>query len=316
MDTETIRCSQSQSYRVQYIDVAKVLVTFLVVFGHLYSPEADTSIIRRYIYTFHMPFFFFISGIFHKFVKERPFENLAKYVKTIIVPAIFFILVFIMVIPPLFGVIDDGGNYFVLLFGAFKTQTNELLATTHLYYNQVCWFLLCLFWCKVFTDILYWKKEIAIIVIFLSLAVCWYFHTSILYIIQAVISMPFYVLGNKCKMLLNSVVFIKHKLLIALLLGILCYSLMLFNGRVSLLGHRFGNLPIPINVFCFYLNALIGSLMIIFFSTSITRVPAIVTNVSKSLITVVGLQAFFFHPVLHWFDGYNLNVFIKIGLLI
>lgn len=298
--------------RVLYIDVAKVIVAFLVIFGHLYSADTDASIVRRYIYTFHMPFFFFISGIFHKYSADNPFGNIWKYVRTIIIPALFFILLFIMIIPPLFGIVDHGGNYFVLLVEAFKVQVNEFVATTHLYYNQVCWFLFCLFWCKVFTDIIFWKKWVGGIVIVLSLAVCWYLHTSVTYLIQAVLALPFYIMGNKCKVYLDRVHKVKYKGLIAFSLGFLCYGLMMINGRVTLLGHILGSLPFPFNVVCFYINALLGSLMIIFIASTMTYFSSIATNLSKSLITVVGLQSLFFLPIIHWFNGYNLNVGVKV----
>ncbi|MCR4966173.1 MAG: acyltransferase family protein [Bacteroidales bacterium] len=49
--------------RIYYLDTAKVIAVFLVVFAHLFSTY---SLERIFIYSFHMPFFFLVSGLFHK----------------------------------------------------------------------------------------------------------------------------------------------------------------------------------------------------------------------------------------------------------
>ena len=302
--------------RIAFIDVAKVIVTFLVVFGHLYSPE-DESILRRYIYTFHMPFFFYISGMFHKFPQEStPFANVGKYIRTILVPTCFFIAVFILLIPPLFSIIDNGDSYFVALAQAVQIQLAEFLSNTHLYYNQVCWFLICLFWCKVFVDVIHWKKWIGFISLLAVLLLCWKLHCAVLYTLQAVVALPFYIAGKFSKDKLHYVEKVPYKVPVAILLGLFCFGLMLANGRVSLLAHNFGKLPMHLNIVCFYVNALLGSAMIVVFSASFRAVPRFVTNLSQALITVVGMQAVFYHPILHWYDGYNLNIGLKIIIAI
>lgn len=49
--------------RYSWIDFAKVMALFLVVMGHL---TADATTWHTLIYNFHMPFFFFLSGLLHK----------------------------------------------------------------------------------------------------------------------------------------------------------------------------------------------------------------------------------------------------------
>lgn len=53
----------SENNRIIYLDYAKVICAFLVVFGHLF--EGGTPI-RNFIYCFHMPFFFLVSGMLDK----------------------------------------------------------------------------------------------------------------------------------------------------------------------------------------------------------------------------------------------------------
>ena len=45
------------------VDIAKGIGILLVVYGHLHNP------INTFIYAFHMPLFFFLSGFFIKNVK-------------------------------------------------------------------------------------------------------------------------------------------------------------------------------------------------------------------------------------------------------
>lgn len=68
--------------RIEWIDVAKGLLIFFVVYGHCsqyrsYNKEL-ISFMRRAIYTFHMPGFFFISGLL---VKGENVGNLLDIVK-------------------------------------------------------------------------------------------------------------------------------------------------------------------------------------------------------------------------------------------
>lgn len=298
--------------RIGYLDVAKVIVAFLVVFGHFYSPDSDASILRRFIYTFHMPFFFFISGMFHHYGWYSLQKSLVKYAKTLIFPACFFIILYIVIVPPVVGIIDGEGGYFLLLLKAIKLQLNELVTTTHLYYNSVCWFLLSLFTCKLLADILYLNKYIGALFILGILFICWKIHSGFFYSLQAIIALPFYFMGGVIKSKLRLLQSLKYKPIIAVLLGLLCFALMCLNGRVSLLAHMFGNLPIPLNVCCFYLNAIIGSLAVIMLAMTANLKSPFITGLAQSLITILGFQAFLLKPFLQWLDGYTFGVLLKI----
>ena len=53
--------------RNNYLDNAKVMLIFLVVFGHaIYTTNESLSDLKWLIYTFHMPAFIFIAGFFEK----------------------------------------------------------------------------------------------------------------------------------------------------------------------------------------------------------------------------------------------------------
>jgi fucose 4-O-acetylase-like acetyltransferase len=55
--------SQARSHRLVYFDLARCMAFFLTVFAHLYSVNSG---VRLYIYAFHMPLFFLLSGYLHK----------------------------------------------------------------------------------------------------------------------------------------------------------------------------------------------------------------------------------------------------------
>jgi fucose 4-O-acetylase-like acetyltransferase len=78
--------------RSQYFDNAKLILIFLVVFGHVISPLKGNDKILFTLYTviflFHMPAFIFISGLFSKGYRKKGF--LFKSIKKILLPYLIF----------------------------------------------------------------------------------------------------------------------------------------------------------------------------------------------------------------------------------
>ncbi len=65
-------------FRYDWVDKAKGIGILLVIYGHNYP------FMESYIYGFHMPLFFFISGMFHP--KIMDYNSIIKRVKSILVP--------------------------------------------------------------------------------------------------------------------------------------------------------------------------------------------------------------------------------------
>ena len=65
--------------RINWIDLLKGFGILLVIYGH------NLPYFEKYIYSFHMPLFFFISGLMHpnkinfKVIKKRAKQILAPY---------------------------------------------------------------------------------------------------------------------------------------------------------------------------------------------------------------------------------------------
>ena len=76
--------------RIQWIDIARAMAMFLVFFGHLgdsWFPALKP--IFQAIYTFHMPLFFVLSGLFFKPAIEF-LSLLKKRTRTLLIPYYVF----------------------------------------------------------------------------------------------------------------------------------------------------------------------------------------------------------------------------------
>ena len=126
--------------RLHWIDALKGFGIILVVFAHHSLPVA----LNTYIYSFHMPLFFFISGFLFDFGKYA--ESASSFVKTrfryLIVPyfcfAVLTFLFYFLLDKVHPGVTDFGTLYEVICSILFAPGDYDLI-------NPPLWFLPCLF---------------------------------------------------------------------------------------------------------------------------------------------------------------------------
>ncbi|MDF2647185.1 MAG: hypothetical protein K0Q73_2990 [Paenibacillus sp.] len=132
--------------RMQYLDVCKGIGIILVVLGHIFL----TNPIRTWIYSFHMPFFFFLSGYTLYLSKTTDYkEFVLRRLKSLIIP--YFIFAFIWYIYWL--VIERKFRPESLDINGFKPLLGILYGTgsdTWLVFNIVLWFLPCFFLTEIF----------------------------------------------------------------------------------------------------------------------------------------------------------------------
>ena len=98
--------------RIDWIDYAKALGVFLVIMGHTYKGYSFIG----WIYSFHMPLFFFLSGITLKIEQISCKEFLKKRVKSLLIPYILYSIVYIMlevIKSGLNGNMDETIKYFL-----------------------------------------------------------------------------------------------------------------------------------------------------------------------------------------------------------
>lgn len=144
--------------RISWIDTAKGIGLLCVILGHLGVPY-----LAGWVYTFHMPLFFFLSGVVFSGEKYCFKDYLIRKIKTLVLP--YFTLGFAIFL--FFGVV-----YFVqgMPASAYAEMLKNFLVQEHYW---TVWFLACLFLVEILYYIMYMlagKKPVAATLI--SLAVC------------------------------------------------------------------------------------------------------------------------------------------------
>lgn len=128
----------SNTGRIQWIDSCKGLAIILVVLGH--TMRTDLSLV--YIYGFHMPLFFFLSGVVCDEKKYTWISFLKSRFNSIIIPYIvFYLLTWLYWICVERGVRPLGMEWWEPLVGmVYGAQWHQYMSV-----NGILWFLPCLF---------------------------------------------------------------------------------------------------------------------------------------------------------------------------
>jgi acyltransferase len=126
-------------HRVSWIDICRGVAIILVLYGHLFNTDKQ----RYLIYAFHMPLFFFISGLVFKPTGNKTIKSVTiKYIKQLLIPYyLFALLTYVFAfVSQTWGNFNLGSIAFQL-FGIIYGSGNDGM----LGYNVVLWFLPCLF---------------------------------------------------------------------------------------------------------------------------------------------------------------------------
>ena len=81
--------------RIQWIDIAKAIAIILMVLGHSRIPNS----LHNFIYSFHMPLFFFLSGWTTSWEKDSIIAFIYKKINSLIIPFILYSIVVILILP-------------------------------------------------------------------------------------------------------------------------------------------------------------------------------------------------------------------------
>ena len=109
--------------RLDYLDISRGIALLFVIMGHIYSSD---NIFITWIYSFHVPLFFIISGVLINYKSDEGdiVNTLIKRIKMIIVPYIFFGIVntmFEMILSPSTGTLKWTMIQTISLFGIGAT---------------------------------------------------------------------------------------------------------------------------------------------------------------------------------------------------
>ena len=253
---------------------------FMVVLGHCHI-QPSSQWITQIIYSFHIPLFFFISGLLCS--KSFSKSSALKDIKYILMP------------------------YFV--FGILQIIFHSLLSRTfsfQFYQNNLrllcvgndagigpIWFLPALFICKQLYYLYLWISQksifaqiiILILSLFPSFFISLYNLNLMLFADSAIFGLPFFLIGNNSSFLLDE---IWHKstfsiLIASIFLLVVTIILSTYNGFVSIAVCHYGN-----NLLIYYINALTGIAAIIGFCLLLRNhcLSFIITTSYGSIVTL------------------------------
>lgn len=276
----------SKPNRIYWVDNLKAFGILLVVAGHMDSMNPHLGI---YIYSFHMPLFFFISGfLFHPERYQGPKEFITRKLSTLILPYFFFFCLtygfFIFVNNFIDGIPFTLSSLFSVLLAMVHAH-NEYL---NFLLNGVLWFLPCLFLVEIeFYFISFLKRGILLVVIVFLFGlgivlghgfehIPWSFDISL-------IALLFYYLGFFLKEKISSLddhfkpVIIISEIIISL---VFCY----LNGRVLMGADDYGK-----NILYFILSAQAGMIYLTILTTY-TRANKILSYLGANTLIILGLH--------------------------
>lgn len=142
-DITVIPYKQSVAKRIDYLDVAKGLTILLVIVSHTFTVW---NIKVNWIFTFHMPLFFILSGYFFKSGSKT---NCIKLFKALILP---YLSLNLLKLGINICANADGLNIRDRLLGIFygnSVKSAVKLCLIKAPTISITWFLLALFWCRI-----------------------------------------------------------------------------------------------------------------------------------------------------------------------
>jgi acyltransferase len=274
--------------RIPWIDTAKALGITLVVLGHMSIPAST----RQYIFSFHMPLFFFLSGYVFDPDKYRALsEFVDRRLRSLILPYLLFSLVAYV-----FWVLVDNnvgqtkGSAVLEPFLGIFYSNNRFANMSH---NIALWFITCLFVVEVmFFEM---RKRVSSVagqgLLLLASSVLGY--VSSLYwpyplpwsIEVAFMALPFYGAGYLLRLhghaiLLSSRGYRPVLLLIALACsGIFCY----LNGRTDMHGNHYNN-------YFYFFGAAFGGIMTYVYVSQLFPVTRVMSFIGKNTLIILALS--------------------------
>lgn len=287
--------------RIAWIDIAKGLGILFVVIGHVRT----ISFIHDWIYLFHMPLFFLLSGIVFK-VDEHWMPCIRKKVIHLLLPYVFFMVLLV----PLRYVTD----YFCT--GEWATFRLSMLGLS--YFDKPLWFIFALFIVIAVMRTLfsYVKSKIIIVMTVILLSIFGYIlllHKIELpiHVSRAFFVLPFFAFGILFKKYQsdNSVKMV--------LLSTLCFALGiwgLLTGHVCLdtLKMQIDNNPLFV-----YFPAFGGSMLVLYASKGMSlfqlrgkiEKKSKISQLTNSIFAYLGRNSFYVFAVHHPFICFLNSIF-------
>lgn len=247
---------------IEWLDLAKVIGVYLMIVGHQNLLNQQPTL---WIFSFHMPLFFFLSGI--TFSRKHQGVALGKIIRSLIVP--FLILSCFRCFYYIACYFKNGipiQSIYPYIIGTFLCPGKEFYG-----FHPLCiylWFLLALALIKAVSTLIM-SNKIMVVVGILSFIVAQLLKKFgiilPLAIDSALLAYPFFIVGYLLKGFLIKRYHSGNIALMLILMTLFTIFIGLNNGRVDINNNLSGNNP-----FLFLVCGLSGSLMIITLSILIT----------------------------------------------
>lgn len=251
--------------RIEHIDIARGIAIILVVLGHC-CPSADIDL-NRVILSFHMPLFFFLSGVFAKSETAKTIMGGAFLkAKKLLIPQVTLSVTIIM------------------LKGAIWLSEGKSLSDFNFLACFGFWFLPVLFLCSIcymavsaIIDLHKTRFKVVTMIIAMSLSVILILNhvtseiTPVDWLIKSAVALPFYFGGSFFK---ERVLRINHQqrradnMFLILLLPIIVI-LSQINSPVLMYKNEYGIMPL------FFLTSVLGIMLVVELSKRLVNMPVL-----------------------------------------
>ncbi len=267
---------EEKELRINWIDKLKGFTIFLVVYGH------NFPLVEKYIYSFHMPLFIFLAGMFHPL--KMNFQIILHRTKKILIPYFLWGLLLYLIWFFL------GRNYgesarlnlspIKNLIGVFYSQGGR----EYMDWGIPMWFLPFIFIVFIFFGFIEKLEGAKKQILFILLIIIGFMLSAFLkykYIWSldvAFVSVFFYGIGFYCK---NYIIRISNIWFLGI--GVLHFIFFNFNIKIDMYRSIYGNIPL------FLVNAVLG---IFFYIELFKRLPRInVLNfLGRNTIVILATQ--------------------------
>lgn len=295
--------------RKEYLDIAKGIGIILVVWAHANGPFTDL------IYQFHMPFFFFVSGmLFKKINTETNEEYICKKIKSLYVPFVFWniIVYFFEYLIELY--VHNNGFSLEAYLGVVAQieaglNKSSLLGAT--------WFLSSLFWIAICYKFLYTflktkiKYPCSILLVLSAFLTCIAFNVDLPYFLsRTLICGLFYSSGVILSEIIEKLISFRGRIFIAFLFVVFFYVEGV-NNYANMSKNDYGN------IIGFLIGAYCASIALIIFSKLLDetklKIKVLLCYIGKNSMDILIWQFIAFVPIVFvhtLIDGFTIKEFL------
>lgn len=281
--------------RLLWADQTKALAIILVVFGHF--AMSSHPVIVSFIYIFHVPLFFFVSGYLDK-AKSFNTEFLYKNFRGLMIPYFFFSLC--AIVPLLISPIihpdtyqDEEIEHIIERAFVGILLMQDKIRPYAVFPLGPLWFLVTLFWVRTLFSLIVTTCKHRIpyicIVLLIVFVAGYYLDIKFFSLDATAMALPIYLCGYLSRIYnIIECVTSQWKSLTFFCLGLLWLLFISpMNGSVGIDGANYGN-----NVLLYYINAVAGSFTFVFLSKVITPKWEFLSLIGTSTLTILGTHVF------------------------